>query len=384
MQPFAYNFYKNLKGEKIMKKWKNFLLVVVGIFAITTISAYQDECCKTCTPCECPPPPPCCDVPSGPTTSAYNHPANINVCGCWDAFVTGTFLWILPSMEQMEFAETAYGTPPSGTPGVGKIHEFNFEWKPAFKVGLGFNFDHDNWDVYLQYLRVHSDMSNSHTRGTNAGEILSNDYLNQVISINDFPEVKGKWDLDFNTFDLEFGRPYYNGKCLQFRAHYGLKGGWIDNIFKSQAISGSTIYEGTFDSKSWLVGPRAGIQTKWTFSDGFRFFGDAAASLFYQKFYKISVREPYVANPTQWFLARDLIAKQINASLESILGIGYGTYFDRNNWYFDLAIGYEVQLFLNQNKLAVIRDMLANTSSIHVKAGNLMFHGLNVTMKFDF
>jgi len=362
-----------------MKKWKNFLLVAIGFLAITTANAYQDEC-MPCPPpsCECPEPPPCCEMPAGPTTSAYNHPANIDVCGSWDVFVTGTFLWILPSMEQLEFAETNYA---AGSTLVGKIHEFNFEWKAAFKVGLGFNFDHDNWDVYLQYTRLNTTMNNTKDRGSSAGERLYPLHVIQAAAEN-CTQIKSKWDLNFNIFDLEFGRPYYNGKFLKFKAHYGLRGGWIDNKSKDEAVGAAYTYEGNFNSKSWLIGPRAGIKTNWTFCDGFRFFGDAAASIFYQKFHGVSHKEPYVSERTQWYLASDLVAKQLNADLESVVGIGWGTYFDRNNWYFDLTVGYETQLFFNQNKMSVLKDFL--NSNTHTKAGNLMFHGLNVTMEFDF
>ena len=203
-----------------------------------------------------------------------------------------------------------------------------------------------------------------------------------------FSDVKGKWDLNFNTFDLEFGRPYYNGKCLQFRAHYGLKGGWIDHTFDRRGTctySGiEGIYEANSNSKSWLVGPRAGIQTKWTFDDGFRFFGNAAASLFYQKFYKVSYKEPYFRDTNEWAYANDYSSQHISASLESLVGIGWGTYFDRNRWHFDLTIGYESQLFFNQNQMAVLKDFSIDYFSPYSKAGNLMFHGLNVTMQFDF
>jgi len=360
-----------------MKKWKNFLLVVIGFLAIITANAYQDECMPSPS-CECPKPAPCCNIPAKPTTSAYNHPANIDICGSWNVFVTGTFLWILPSMEQLEFAEKLYGT---GVISVGKVYEFDFEWKAAFKVGLGCNFNHDYWDVYLQYTRINTNMNNTKDRGTNFSEHLYAFDLIQTY-IKNCTQLKKKWNLDFNIFDLEFGRPYYNGKFLKFKAHYGLRSGWINHKYKEEAPDGLYIYEGTANSKSWLVGPRAGIKTKWTFCDGFRFFGDAAASIFYQKFYKVSHKEPYASNPNVWYIASDLVAKQLNASLESIVGIGWGTYFDRNNWYFDLAVGYESQLFFNQNKMSVLKELLwLNT---HIKAGNFMFNGLNVTAEFDF
>ena len=37
--------------------------------------------------------------------------------------------------------------------------------------------------------------------------------------------------------------------------------------------------EGKYSSKSWLVGPRAGINTNWMLGQGFRFVGNAAATV---------------------------------------------------------------------------------------------------------
>jgi hypothetical protein len=65
-----------------------------------------------------------------------------------------------------------------------------------------------------------------------------------------------------------------------------------------------------------------------------------------------------------------------------LLGIGWGSYFKRNNWFFDLSLGYEAQLFFNQNKMIALKEILENR--IHTKAGNLMFQGLNVTLELEF
>lgn len=367
---------------KLLKK----LFIVVGLLATTVISANQNNCREPCSlpPCdECLP---CCEIPGGPTKSAYNHPANIKVCGCWDVFAAATFLWILPGMEQLEFAQTTYS---AGTINVGRVYEYNYEWKPAFKFGLGYNFKHDNWDAYLQYLRINTSMSDKQHVGNHTGEHL-NGSLEQLVNANGdaqtCSEVKGKWHLDFNIFDLEFGRPYYNGKFLQFRGHCGLKGGWINHTFNQFNTVSLLVYEGFLSSKSWLIGPRAGFQTKWTFDDGLRLFGNAAASVFCQRFHKIRIREPYINNQNQWFVASNYSLKHLTSCLESIIGIGWGSYFDRNNWHYDLEIGYEGQLFFNQNQMARMKNYVNLKDNVNPvsKAGNFFFHGLNVTMQFDF
>jgi len=367
--------------ENKMKLIRKCLLVCLGLFAMSAANAYQDNCEPQPV---CPPEPPCCDIPGGPTTSAYNHPAGIDVCGSWDFYVTGTFLWWEPIQEQMEFAETTFASPSTST---GSVHKLSFDWKAAFKVGIGYAWGYDNWDSYLQYTRVNTTMSSSATLGTGVGESLNDAWLTQSPGLATINRVTEKWSLDHNMFDLECGRPYYNGKHLTFKAHYGLRGGWIDQTTYVTAFdeANDATATGTYKSDSWLIGPRAGIYTKWQLDEGFRFFGNAAASLFYQKFSKISVREPYINNTAQWYFSEDHSIGYVNTSVDMLLGLGWGTYFDRNNWHFDLAIGYEAQVYFNQNMMRYLQQMsLWTTANVLTKPGNLMFHGLNVTARLDF
>lgn len=368
----------NQKEKNIMKIINKFLFVAASLFALATANAYEDPCKPE--PC-CPEPPPCCEIPGCPTTPAYNQSASIDVCGAWDFFATATFLWIQPIQEQMDPAYTEYG---SQTTYKDILHKFDFDGKAAFKVGLGWNYEYDKWDTFIQYTRINTGMTTTVKLTSTGSPTLYGTFLTQSLpDYGTLREVKQKWDLDFNIFDLELGRPYYNGTKLTFRAHYGIKAGWIDQKINAthKDTTANTLVTGDFESKSWLVGPRAGIQTNWMLGEGFRLFGNAAASLFYQKFHKLEKTEPYYYNDTQWYDARQRPSSGfINANLEALLGVGYGTYFSRNNWHFDMIVGYEAQLFFNQNMIRYLVEAYADL----IKPGNLAFHGLNVSVRFDF
>ena len=202
------------------------LFICLAILTITYANAYENnhnlnqKNCETPKPCGC-------DVAESPSTAAYNYPANIDVCGSWDFFVTGTFIYWQPRQEQMELAQTVFFPAPNTS--IGKVYGLNFDWEPSFKVGAGYNFGYDNWQGYLQYTRVNSSASNSTTNANATNEQLLDAWLIQTAFLTaTAAKVSGKWDLDFNIFDLEFSRPYYNGKKLIFKPHFGLKTGWID------------------------------------------------------------------------------------------------------------------------------------------------------------
>lgn len=381
---------------------KKLSLMIVALFAITCVFAEHQDYDSSCpTKCEPPPPPVCCDQPAAPTMSAYSHPARINVCGSWDFYVTGTFLWWQVMQEQMEYAYQLFGTLTSTenatSPYIGQFYDFKFDWKPAFKVGLGYNFGYDDWSSFLQYTRVNTSMTNTATVGTLTAELLKDLWSLRVTpNTPTIREVKAKWGLDFNILDLEFSRPFYSGKELTFAPHFGLKGGWIDQSLICTSTDTLAVpvlaVNSDYASNSWLIGPRAGLYTNWMIGEGFRFFGNAAVSMFYQKFDDIKVTEPNAADAAQHIGSFTLNSHGVNTALEFLIGLGWGTYFDHNNWYFDLAVGYETQVYFEQNMMRYLEELrktqtgggYLNNLGIVTKPGNLMFQGLNVTMRFDF
>ncbi len=316
--------------------------------------------------------------PVEPTASAYNVPARVNVCGDYDFFITGDFLWWEAIEENMEIAATIN---PGQVNNPGNYYGINFKYKPAFRVGVGYDFTYDDWTSDLTYTRYNAAFRASGDRGS--ASAMWNLWIAATSPFGDNVAVQNfgaKWSLDHNIFDLRLTRPFYNGQKLVVRPHYGLKGGWIDQKLINASLdnAGTYTYNSIFKSESWLIGPRFGLDSNWYLVDRFRIFGNAAFSLFYQKYHKISAEtdstEPdntseYSINHNQFF---------INSSTELQLGFAWGIYFNKNRYYFDIAAGYDVQLYLNQNVMS------SNRSGEATEPGNLMFHGMDINVKFEF
>lgn len=372
---------------------KKGLAIVAMMMMFATANAYQNDCDPEPV---CPESPPCCDVPVAPTVAAYNHPANIDVCGSWDFYVTGSFLYWQSIEEQLYAGATSPSTDDI------RLIEFDWDWKPAFKVGIGYVWGYDNWDVYLNYTRYNSSMGSSLTKPDGGFlfpiwvTIPEGEQTRGQDSITfDANSVSNSWSLDHNMFDLEFARPYYNGKCLIFKAHYGLRAGWIDQKFDETAKVTTTITPGSEPPQTieeefkanaatdcWLIGPRIGIYSKWMLGEGFRLFGNGAMNIFYQKFTKSFYQQlatTFVTETNKLSHSHE----NISMSADMLLGAAWGTYFDRNNWHFDVSLGYEIQIFFDQNLMKVMQQLSAFGGS-QTKAGDLTFHGLNLAARFDF
>ena len=65
-------------------------------------------------------------------------------------YVTGDYLYWKAEQEGLTFAETSKNRVPF-TVEDGKIFNPDFDWASGFRVGMGYNFRYDGWDLYLQW-----------------------------------------------------------------------------------------------------------------------------------------------------------------------------------------------------------------------------------------
>jgi len=355
---------------------KKLLFTCIGLVAITSAHAYQDNCEP------CPPEPVCCDQPTAPKTSAYNHPGKIDVCGSWDVYVTGSFIY-WQAIEK----ELAIGIwdPANINVHTEDIIYLDYEYKPGFKVGLGYNFDYDDWNAYVEYTRLH--LTDSSTSKRPSWATILGTFWNAQTANQTPDEIKGRWKLDYDMLDLEFARSGYVGKKLVLKPFGGLRGGWIDQKITVTVINPNDplLVENiaTSSSDSWLIGLRTGTYCDWMLGEGFSFLGKAAGSILYQRFSNLRFIQPST-NSSPIVLQSNIDAGSLpsaTAIFELMAGLNWGTYFDNNNWYFDLFAGYEFNYLLSQNMMAHIRGVQSHP---HNSPPDLALHGLTVSARLDF
>ncbi len=345
-----------------------------------------------------------------PCNCGYNCPARINpVCG-WDFNIYGDFLyWQAREKGLAPYIYTTSVTSNGTVLTTEKIQNIDFDYHPAFKVGIGAGTERDNWTFNLEYTRFHATNSKS-------GEISLQDFSLTVTSKNYFTTTSSfvfdsfpnfstflsttagqvynarsfdaHWKLNFNTIDLVAGRPYFLGTKLTLSPFYGVRGGWIDQHYKLTALTPLTtttapitdyIMNFLIKSDSWLIGPRIGVKSNWLLGAGFRFFGDAGASLIYQNF-KFKMKATMPAQNQLTVTLEDVVShkiKSVNPTFDAALGLGWGSYFNDKRWHFDLTAGYELQFFYSQNELLQEIRVSQETSS-------LILHGLTIAARIDF
>ncbi len=304
---------------------------------------------------------------------AYNAPANIDVDGIQTWASVSYMLWNA-SEKGLELGHMYSNAP---TQHQGKVVNMDFDYKSGFKISVGYNTNHDAWQVYADYLRLH--LTDSKNESLSANMTAISTYWFETA--RDATVANAKWKLGIDLLDLMIARPCYVGKKLVFSPHFGIMGGWIDQKYNVKYTIGSVVPESKNKADSWLIGPKAGLDTKWLFYKGFRMFANLDLSIFYQDFNSKAKQETY-NNPATLAANYKNNKGYVNPSCEVFTGLGWGMYFSNRKAHVDLLAGYDFMVFFEQNMMRYLNDMISSRTG--ASPGNLCLHGLTTTLRFDF
>lgn len=333
------------------------------------------------------------DPMPAPMTAAYNAPARIDVRGSWDLYLGASFIYWQPLQDNMEFAvsssSTTAGDSLSGTtaaPISNNIVNLSTNYKPGFQVMGGMNFDYDNWDSSVMYTWFHNTNSSS-TNGPTGGTvwpIIGHPQAAASSFSSFYNSASSSWNLKMDIADWVLARSYYVGTKLTCRPYFGARAAWIRQKYnQTYTRTTATASTATVQNKStsWGIGPEAGMTANYMFSYGLRAFGDFSGDLLYTRYGTSFHQTNTVATYDLKFREKGISTVRAHTMLD--LGLGWGSYFDNNNWHFDLMASYGFQIFWNQNMFRHFVDDVMDANS-NIQNGDLYVHGLNITVRFDF
>lgn len=275
---------------------------------------------------------------------------------------------------------SAHREPVAGV-ASGSLVGPDFDYKPGFKVGLGFNTDYDDWTVGLEYTWMHQSTSHSSTATAAAPFHILNWEIPHAEELGapEYTAVSNRWKMHLDKLDLAFSRPYYQGQRLTVAPIGALRGLWIRQTYN---ITGTTALDVTdtfrVRSHSWAVGPMVGANTHWILGAGFRFEGVANGALLYTRYTKMSQTQTLDITTTNASY-RNLSVLRPMAELG--VGLGWGTYFGCQEYYFDVSARYDFNVLWNQNVMA---EFVNSMNGVPGTTGNLYMHGLTLNFRFDF
>ncbi|NGX48669.1 MAG: hypothetical protein K940chlam5_00259 [Candidatus Anoxychlamydiales bacterium] len=345
------------------------VLFCLFILSISSIKAENSNCRPDSIPKKCSPEPvPCCRIPAEPTAAAYNAPARIDVCGSKDAYLTLSFIYW--KLEENIFVAQFQADGTTVNNDRTALTTMDYDYKPGFKIGGGYNFQYDDWNAYIEYTRYHATNSVSRTKPSWAQSMQP--IYNRLTNTSG-DEIDLKLKLEYDFIDLDLSRWQYAGQKILIKPFMGMHGGWLDqriiSDFKINSLSATN--NSIYTLKQWMIGPRIGFFYKWKLLDYLSITGKGSTALLYQKFTKIFLRQTdqdlATAAPAT-LTTTESKRSSVNRLFELMLGFEYDKYFYQNRYHFNCLAGYDLH--------GLVSPILP--------PGWLALHGLTLSAQLDF
>jgi hypothetical protein len=319
------------------------------------------------------------EMPMNQTMSAHSYPARTEVRGSWDIWAKGSFLYWQALQDNMDIGLVSSSPTPLTTIGsTSTVAHANDKYKMGFKVGLGVNLSHDNWETLAEYTWFHGETNTF----VDAGDQTLFPMQGYPVG-TDFLTANQSWDLKMDFADLSLGRGYYSGTKLILTPFFGARGALIRQHLYT-AYDGADTLTIADRTISQGIGPRTGLNGKWCLGYGFKLTGDASGDILYTRYnYQTTqTAAPLLGATTSEFSVEEKRNDFLRAHAALELGLGWGSYFDNHNWHVDLSASYGFQVFWDQNMVRSYNG--AGLSYSSVPNGNLYIHGLTANLKLDF
>ncbi len=312
-------------------------------------------------------------------------------------FLTGDVFYWKAAVGGTEYAYSDQD-PIAALPISGRVKDMDFDWDWGFRVGIGYNFLHDGWDVSAQYTWFNSSGSDSSSAGLNSS-LVPLKGLARIVSTPANPlhlflfcrSAKSQYNFDFQSVDLDLGRNYFVSGKLSFRPYFGLKAAWIDqqqitrytggepDAFNNIGPGINTIHvKDDCDFKG--LGPRTGLDSKWHLGHGFSIFGNFATALVWG-FYDVSHKEKYspVAD-NHVKLSADM--NRFSPTVQFQLGLAYDAYFLNDTNHITIGLGFDAQYWWRQNQMLKIDD--STPAKYERYSEDVSMQGVTLDIKWDF
>lgn len=304
----------------------------------------------------------------------------------WQAVQDG-IEYSLSSHSPMDFS--AFLGPGEVNISNGNLKDINFDWGPGFRVGLGYNFRYDQWDLFLNWTRFHNHSSSS-ARAPSGGSLAAL-WIPVTVGGGDAQDAHAHWHLLYDTVDLELGRAFYLTKALSARPFIGLRAAFIRQHMKFKyedvhLLASTDLFDMNTRTKNeyYSGGLRAGTEMNFRVNQHWSFYGAAAAALLYGNFdIKLNFQFPD-QDLGPFKLGYKANYNRVQTNLEGAIGLQWETGYANGRYHFTILACYEFTEWFNQNQLLkVLAPALFNPAFLP-NDGDLGMQGGTLSARFDF
>jgi hypothetical protein len=280
------------------------------------------------------------------------------------------YLFLRPYRQAMDYAIV---NPNGGNVPDGTVINRSWDWRSAFRAGLGYRLPGGEWSLGFYYTYLHSDTSGS--IGAPEGGVLFAT-LTHPGTVEQVQTASALTSLNYNVFDLELGRWWHPGPACAIRPFGGVRLAHIDQNF-------TALYDGGDANQDQVTqrlhfngaGLRTGIDAYCPLWGGWGLFGRASGALLGGDFHATDV-ETNNAGATTLTNVSDYF-RQVVPVAELAMGLAW----QREN--VRISAGY---LFVNYFGLVNVPDFVddAHQGKIGYRTGDLSLQGLVLRAEWCF
>lgn len=262
----------------------------------------------------------------------------------------------------------------------------NGKWEPGFRVGLGYEFECDQWGLDLVWTS-YKGKSDHKTVNIQSPQSLFSDW-NDLIAIG-ATSANGHWNVKLNLLDLTLLKSFPIGCYVELEPFIGLRAEWLDFDFRANYFGGvvPTSFRGDEDVRA--IGLRMGSGATWHLWCNFAIYSEISAALLAGKSH---IKESFTTIPTSLTPLSPIRYKPkgVHADLEMALGLKYHYDFCCFCGRLNLFVGYEFSKFFRVNELFAVRYGPAiitgtkNSKFEYEHGGDIDFQGLTVRAGLSF
>ncbi len=262
-----------------------------------------------------------------------------------------------------------------------KIKNPDFDWDFGFRVGIGYCFSHEEWNLLLQFTSLQT-----HATNDTYGEILFPSWQIPMDGGPFFAEhVHTHWRLHLGIVDLMLRKCYPVSKSFSLTPQVGIRAGsirqkyYIDYIEGSFASSGDEIVH--MKNKFFGIGPNAGLQVDLSLGKGFGLFVKSLFSVLFGEFF-LHQNEYSRGGEERTLGVRDLYSSAPPV-MDFSAGVYWQQHFSGTLKRIGLAIAWDELFCFSQNQL--LRFTSADSKGVFFSnQGDLIVSGIELAMRFDF
>lgn len=274
-------------------------------------------------------------------------------------FTTFEFFWGKMRSFGTEYAESQSNVAlnTGGVQSSYKHYYQDFDWGPGFTLGVGRNFEAQEWDVYFNFLYFQKGQGSEADGGTGGNIVISR--VNPSVPNNNSAfsfaqNANSTFTTEMYNYVLELGKTFYVNKWTSIRASIG---GMFADLRQSQAIQyngvKATLTSAPLDAffrsdattSFYGIGPRAGMNLTYYFKPSWYFFSNGSGALL-SGHYKVQMTQTFSSNDSKFIDTANF--QQLVPETELNFGLGYGGFFADEKIYLALRIGYDIQYWWNQ------------------------------------